>query len=298
MLGYRNDRLHTRASYQANHKISVKCIFEILHPTTRSNARTLGSVVSRWILHKSTQDMERDYHKRNRSMRHCIWSRWGIKSLDGGLSLTSSCIIFNFTLTSVIVVLSTLNTISGAYLVFSWWSAFHISPINTFRAEFPSVVRAVKLEIGVCCIALSSEVGPWVASRSIAKDAQSVLSPTGLIESRTHTVAIVGTVAAIWTTHTSIDWLADDHGITKGAVVIRIVVILTALLALWSSTHAIGSWWGTNHFSPIDILLADVASVIRAVNTEVGICRIAFRAEECPLITSGSGRKDAYTILI
>ena len=73
MLGYRNDRLHTRASYQANHKISVECIFEITHPTTRSNTRGLrqrGKPMN--FLHKSTQDMERDYHKRNRSMRHCI----------------------------------------------------------------------------------------------------------------------------------------------------------------------------------------------------------------------------------
>ena len=39
-------RSQGHASYQANHKNSVKCIFETLHPTTRSNTRTLGSVVN------------------------------------------------------------------------------------------------------------------------------------------------------------------------------------------------------------------------------------------------------------
>ena len=104
----------------------------------------------------------------------------------------------------------------------------------------------------------------------IAEDAQSVLSSSGLIESWAHSVAVVGTVTSIWTTHTSIDWLADYHGSNKRAVIIPIVIVLGTLLAV-GSAHSIGGRWGTLHLSPIDVLLDDFASVVGAVNAEVGV---------------------------
>ena len=64
--------------------------------------------------------------------------------------------------------------------------------------------------------------------------------------------------------------MADYHGINKRAVIIPIVIVLSALLTV-GSTNPIGGRWGTLHLSPIDVLLADFASVVGAVNAEVGV---------------------------
>jgi len=72
-----------------------------------------------------------------------------------------------------------------------------------------------------------------------------------------------------------------DHG-SKRTVIIPVVIPISALLAI-GSAHFIGGRRGAYRLSPINVLLADFASIISAVNSEVRVRGVTLTSVESPL---------------
>jgi hypothetical protein len=75
----------------------------------------------------------------------------------------------------------------------------------------------------------------------------------------------------------------SNNGRSKRAVIIGIIIVISALLAV-GSTNLVGGRWGALRVSPINVLLADFAAAIGAVNSEVGVRGVTLVVFESPFL--------------